>query len=104
MDGILSQDYGLLAKLGVIALMVLIAGFSLRRSSIAKAAARGRGTKGGKEKFFKGGLGFGVVDGEGEVWQDNDLAKLKDGKEQGVYRGDKGEEKDDWEYESWDKY
>ena len=45
-----------------------------------------------------------VPDEEGEIWQDDDLFSLKDGKELGFYKGDKETEKDDEEYESWDKY
>ena len=93
---------------GFIALAVfMFRSFAIKKTPSNKGKKAGKGKHKGKarakEAFYQDG-NKKVPDVEGEVLQDDDLFSLKDGKEQGVYMESEEVEKDDGEYESWDKY
>ncbi len=97
-------EYAFLAVLFAVAVATVVGGVILRRRLGPKIPVKGKrkGKAGAKEAFYQDG-NEKVPDGDGEVWEDDDLYSLKDGKKQGVYMGDK-EKIDDEEHESWDKY
>ena len=90
-------DYSFLITLGVIAVFVIIIGLVIRVRQAKKAKKNG-----GKDKFYKDGKDQ-FVDRDDEVWEDDDLYSMKEGKAR-VHRGDGKEEKDDGKRESWDDY
>jgi len=103
-------EFTSLAVLGVVAVLVLIGGLILHRrlnpKPVAKKkAGRPKGGKGAKEEFVQD-ISMQTPSGKGEVWQDDNLFDLREGKDQGVYKDDEKVKKkdDEEEYESWDKY
>ena len=90
-------EYSFLITLGVIAVIVIIIGSVIRVRQAKKTRKRG-----GKDKFYKDGKGQ-YVDRDGEVWEDDDLYSMKEGKARD-YRGVEKEKKDDGKRESWDDY
>lgn len=62
-----------------------------------------KGKAGAKEIYFQDGKET-IPNEDGEVWQDDGLYGLKEGKEQAAYLGDKKAKKDDAPLESWDNY
>ena len=101
------DEYAFLAGLCAVAVATVVGGIMLRRRLGPKISVKGKaGRKGGNgsnDPYYRN-RNEKVPDEKGEVWQDDDLYSLKEGKEKGVYKGDKEEVKDDGEYESWDKY
>jgi len=109
-------EYTSLMVLGAVAVITGIGGFLIHRglnpksSAKAKAgrkpagkAAAKKGRKGTKDTFVQD-INLDMPEEKGGVWQDDDMHKLKEGKDKGVYKGDGRIKDDDGEYESWEKY
>ena len=62
-----------------------------------------KGKAGAKEIYFQDGKET-IPNEDGEVWQDDGLFSLKEGKDQGPHMEDKKAKKDDGPMESWDNY
>ena len=100
------SEYAFLAALCAVAVATVVGGFMLCRRLGLKIPAQGKaarkGGNGSKDNFFQDGKEM-IPHEDGDVWEDDDLYGHKDGKAQGLFKGDKAE-KDDGKLESWDKY